>query len=64
MVQVEVKLSAGSPDLDQELTAAGLKIKSGSGTAVVSGEVAISKLKSLVEIAEVSSVIRLEQHAR
>src|SRR5579872_551962 len=64
MVQVEVKLSAGSPDLDQKLTTAGLKIKSGSGTAVVSGEVAISKLKSLVEIAEVSSVIRLEQHAR
>jgi hypothetical protein len=62
-VEIQIQLTAGSAELDQKLTAAGLKIKSGGGTAVVSGEIAISKLKSLVEIAEVTSVIKLEQQA-
>jgi hypothetical protein len=60
-VEVEVKLTAGSSDLDQKLTAVGIAIKSGGGTAIVNGEIAISNLKSLVEIAEVSSVNKRER---
>lgn len=63
-VHVEVKLDAGSADVEQKLTAAGLTIKSGSGTAVLTGEIAIAKLKALVEIAEVKTVTKLEQEAR
>jgi hypothetical protein len=62
-VEVEVKLSASSPDLEQRLSAAGLKIKNGSGTTTVTGEIAVSKLKALAEIAEVDSVTKLEQQA-
>lgn len=62
-VEVEVHLTAGSPELDQRLAQAGLTIKSGQGTAIVSGEIAIAKLKSLVEIDEISS-IRLEHQTR
>lgn len=64
-VEVEVRLAAaGSAELDQKLTTAGLKIKSGGGTAVMRGEIEISKLKSLAEIAEVNSVTKVEQQAR
>src|SRR5215471_3119069 len=63
-VYVEVKLDAGSAAIDQKLTAAGLTIKSGAGTALVTGEISISKLKALVEITEVKSVTKLEQEAR
>lgn len=63
-VEVEVQVTAGSAELDQKLTAAGLKIKSGAGTATVSGEIEISKLKSLAEMAEVKSVTKVEQQAR
>src|SRR5215472_4069532 len=63
-VLVEVKLDAGSAAIDQKLTAAGLTIKSGAGTALVTGEISISKLKALVEITEVKSVTKLEQEAR
>ena len=63
-VQVEIKLEAGSTEIDQKLTAAGLKIKSGAGTAVVSGEIAVAKLKALVEIPEVKAVSKLEDEAR
>ena len=63
-VYVEVKLDAGSAAIDQKLTAAGLTIKSGAGTVLVTGEISISKLKALVEITEVKSVTKLEQEAR
>lgn len=63
-VYVEVQVSAGSASVDQKLTAAGLEIKSGAGTTVVSGEISISKLKALVEIAEVKTVTKLEQSAQ
>ena len=61
-VTVEVTLSAGSAELDQKLAAAGLKIKSGAGTSIVVGEIAIEKLQSLAEIAEVTSVAKRELH--
>jgi Ca-activated chloride channel family protein len=60
-VQVEVKLTTGSPAIDQKLIAAGLIIKNGSGTTTVTGEIAIAKLKALAEIAEVDSVTKLEE---
>jgi len=63
-VLVEVKLDTGSAAIDQKLTGAGLIIKSGAGTALVTGEISISKLKALVEITEVKSVTKLEQEAR
>ena len=59
-VTVEVKLSAGSAKIDEKLAAAGFAIKSGSGTAAVTGEIAISQLQALVEIAEVQSVRKVE----
>ena len=62
-VQVEVKLSSGSPEIDQKLTSAGLSIKNGSGTATVTGEIAIAKLKALAEIEDVDSVTKLEDQA-
>lgn len=62
-VQVEIKLTSGSPEIDQKLTAAGLSIKSGSGTTTVTGEIAIAKLKTLAEITEVESVSKLEDQA-
>lgn len=63
-VHVEVTLNAGSADVEQRLTAAGLTIKSGSGTTILSGDIEIAKLKALVEIAEVKTVTKLEQEAR
>jgi Ca-activated chloride channel family protein len=63
-VDVEVKLSAGSAAIDQKLTAAGLKIKNGSGTTTITGEIAIAKLKALIEIAEVDSVTKLNEQAQ
>jgi hypothetical protein len=63
-VEVEVKLSAGSAAIDQKLIAAGLKIKNGSGTTTISGEIAIAKLKALIEIAEVDSVTKLNEQAQ
>ena len=63
-VLVEVQLTAGSSAIVQKLTAAGLAIKSGNATTTVTGEIAISKLQALVEIAEVKSVTKLEQEAR
>ncbi|HEY6968514.1 MAG TPA: VIT domain-containing protein [Candidatus Angelobacter sp.] len=59
-VNVEVKLRAGSAAIDQKLTAAGLAIKTGNGTTAVTGEIAISQLQALVEIAEVQSVKTVE----
>src|SRR5262249_2081679 len=63
-VFVEVKLDSGSAAIDHKLTDAGLTIKSGAGTALVTGEISISKLKALVEISEVKSVTKLEQETR
>jgi Ca-activated chloride channel family protein len=62
-VEVEVKLSTSSAELEQRLTAAGLSIKSGSGTPTLTGEIAIAELKALAEIAEVTSVTKLEHTA-
>jgi Ca-activated chloride channel family protein len=62
-VEVEVKLSTSSAELEQRLTAAGLSIKSGSGTPTLTGEIAIAELKALAEIAEVTSVAKLEHTA-
>jgi Ca-activated chloride channel family protein len=62
-VEVEVKLSTSSAELEQRLTAAGLSIKSGSGTPTLIGEIAIAELKALAEIAEVTSVTKLEHTA-
>ena len=56
MVEVEVHLTAGSSDTEQKLTQAGLKIKAGAGTAVLTGEVPISKLEDLAAIDDVKSV--------
>ena len=59
-ISVEVKLSAGSAEIDQRLIAAGLAIKTGKGTATVTGEIAISQLQALVEVAEVQSVSKVD----
>ncbi|HEY6248754.1 MAG TPA: VIT domain-containing protein [Candidatus Angelobacter sp.] len=63
-VNVEVTLDAASAGAEQKLTTAGLTIKSGTGTAVVTGEIEITKLKALAEITEVKTVTKLEQEAR
>lgn len=63
-VQVEVKLGSSSPELEKKLVAAGLKIKSGTGTTVVNGEIAVRKLSALVEIDEVSSITKVDPQAR
>lgn len=63
-VHVEVKLDAGSAAIDQKLEAAGLVIKSGAGTAIVNGEIAVAKLKDLAGIAEVKSVVKLQDEAK
>ena len=59
-VSVEVKLGAGSAEIDQKLAATGLAIKTGNGTAAVTGEIAVSQLQALVEIAEVQSVSKVD----
>lgn len=63
-VNVEVTLDAASTDLEQKVTAAGLAIRSGTGTAVLTGEIEITKLRALAEIPEVKTVTKLEQEAR
>jgi len=55
-INVQVELTATSPEIAQKLSRAGLKIASGAGTTQITGSISAFQLRSLAEIAEVKSV--------
>ncbi|PYP93284.1 MAG: hypothetical protein DMG65_01225 [Candidatus Angelobacter sp. Gp1-AA117] len=58
MVAVEVQLTSADQSVIQLLEQTGLKLKSGSGTTTVTGEIPIAQLESLAGLEQVKSVTR------
>ena len=63
VVEVEVQLSSASKDVVQLLEQSGLKIKNGSGTTTVTGDIAVNQLETLTLIEEVRSITRTRKQA-
>ena len=62
-VDVEVQLTSSEQHVMKLLEQAGLKIKSGSGTTTVTGEIAIGQLETLAGLEQVKSVTKANETA-
>lgn len=62
-VDVEVQLTSADENVVTLLQQAGLKIKSGSGTTMVTGEIAIAQLEALAKLEQVKSVTKANETA-
>jgi Ca-activated chloride channel family protein len=56
VISVRVQLSVATAEVAQKLSRAGLTIKNGAGTALVTGELPISKLEQLAQLSEVTAI--------
>jgi Ca-activated chloride channel family protein len=61
MITVQVRLGATTPEIAQKLSSAGLTVKNGAGSALVTGELKISKLAQLAQIAEVTAITEAKE---
>ncbi|HEV2962038.1 MAG TPA: VIT domain-containing protein [Candidatus Angelobacter sp.] len=56
IVVVQVQVSTVSAEIEEKLTKAGMTIKGGAGSALVTGELPIAKLEQLAQLAEVTTI--------
>jgi hypothetical protein len=61
VISVQVQLSAATAEAAQKLSKAGMTIKSGTGTALVTGELPISKLEHLAQLSEVTAISQVKE---
>ncbi|HEV2987741.1 MAG TPA: VIT domain-containing protein [Candidatus Angelobacter sp.] len=60
-VAVQVQLSAATAEIAEKLSKAGMTVKTGSGSALVTGQIPIAKLELLAQLVEVTMISPIKE---